>query len=354
MSKLILKDVFQSIASNEKIRILFAGFGPLGLCLLRALLKSPEVVTIVAVMPASNLRRNRLLKEHPEEIELLRLATENEIRILNAPSINSSQFLVDFDELKPHALLIGSWSEIIKPPTLQTLKGVPIFNCHGSMLPKFRGACPCLATIFNGERHTGLTIHLIDEGIDTGDILLQQKVDVKPDETTIQLDRRISQKFGDAIVPLLLDLKAGKIVSRKQTGEASYVPSPNPEWGWIPWDLPHEIIDRRFRALHGHLPLVTSTKGVVIGFVKGRVVRSADNIQTSSNSSWSLGRTGTRLTSGTVIADTSDKFIVATIDQAWNVELMKPVVVPAHAKEPTIQPGDQFLSLASDSILKSA
>ena len=183
-------DSFRSIGLNENIRVVFAGFGSLGLSLLKALLSAPEVATIVAVMPASNVKRYRFLEKHPAEIELLRLAKNNAIRILNAPSINSSQFLAEFDELEPHALQIGSWSEIIKPPTLQSLKGVPIINCHGSMLPKYRGACPCFATIFNGDLQTGMTIHLIDEGIDTGDILLQQKVDVEPGETAIELDTR--------------------------------------------------------------------------------------------------------------------------------------------------------------------
>lgn len=345
------------IGLKPQIRVLLAGFGPLPLSLIGHLLSHPEIVTIVGLLPASNLERYRFLTQHPSEIEMLQLANEHQIRILAAPSINSSEFKQELSEIKPHILLVGGWSEIIKPEILASA-GLITINCHGSLLPKYRGACPYVATIFNGDQKAGLTFHLIDDGIDTGDILRQKEFVVEKDETALQLERRAAEKFGESVVPLLCDLKSGTVVPRKQSGIPSYVPKQQPEWGWIPWGADPKVIDQRIRALHGFIHIVTSLHGQVIAFESGRVIRT--NCSAGSHTEESLiGPSTLAITRnvnfpGEVLANLPDKIMVATRDPAVHVELDKPEIVLDGTDVPHIRTGDRFLSIACSSILKSA
>ena len=336
---------------TKPVRVLLAGFGRLGLSVINSLLASRGEAKVVALMPASNLSKYRFLEGHPDEIELLQLAADNNVRTLTAPSINSREFQADLQTLSPDVLLIASWAEIIKPPILST-ENVSVINCHGSLLPKYRGACPHIATIFNGDDKTGITFHLIDEGIDTGDVLLQQEIDVHPLETAIQLEQRIANQFGESVVELLHDFKNGAITPRKQTGVASYVPRQHPEWAWIPWEDDPVVIDRRIRALRGILPLVTSDGKLVIGFEEGKVVKASTR-QTGERA-FSLFRFRSHLRPGTVLAVDSDKVVVCTRIPDFVVHLRLPALVQNGQTPPVIRPGERFFSVAIDSILKSA
>ena len=345
------------VGLETQIRILLAGFGTMLLPLMKHLLKCPEKVTVAGVIPASNLKGYKALTEHPSQVEMLQLAEKHQIRILAAPGINSREFRNELSELKPHILLVGGWPEIISSEIV-TMKGLISINCHGSLLPKYRGACPCVATIFNGDQNVGLTFHLIDDGIDTGDILRQRELVVENDETSLQLERRISEEFGKSVVPLLTDLKSGKVFPRKQSGIPSYVPKQQPEWGWIPWGADPKVIDQRIRALHGFIHIVTSLHGQVIAFESGRVIRT--NCSAGSHTEESLiGPSTLAITRnvnfpGEVLANLPDKIMVATRDPAVHVELDKPEIVLDGTDVPHIRTGDRFLSIACSSILKSA
>ena len=336
---------------ENQVRVLLVGFGPLPVSLMQNLLSCPDAITVVGIMSASNLERYSLLKQHPAEIELLRLAKENDISILTAPSINSHEFKTELLSLAPHVMLVAGWSEIIKPPILST-KNVIMINCHGSLLPRYRGACPYIATIFNGDKTTGFTFHLLDEGIDTGDILFQQEVNVGPDETAISLERRISRMFGESVVDLIRDLKSGTIVPQEQTGAASYVPRVQPEWTWIPWEEDPAVIDQRMRALCGVWPLATSLGGIVVGFEKGAVAYS--NETRLDKAAFEMLDCFGRLFPGTVLSTDSEKTIVSTRNPDFVVELSLPAMVPTGESPPKIRPGNRFFSIATNSILKSA
>ncbi|QDV83741.1 methionyl-tRNA formyltransferase [Planctomycetes bacterium TBK1r] len=337
--------------SSNQVRVLFAGFGRLGLSIMRNLLASSGEVIVLGMMPASNLSRYRFLVDHPSEIELLQLAHDNHVRILTAPSINSDEFRSELLNLSPDVLLIGSWAEIIKQPVLSIAKE-RVINCHGSLLPKYRGACPQIATIFNGDKSAGITFHLIDEGIDTGHILRQQDVEVRPRDTAIQLDERIANRFGESVVELLCDFKNGAIVPQKQTGGASYVPKEHPEWAWIPWEEDPEVIDRRIRALHGILPLITSDGQLAFGFDEGEVVKS--NTTRINGRAFNLFQIRSQLRPGTVLAVDSENVVVCTRNPDFVVQLKLPLIVQDGQTPPVIRPGERFFSIAVQNILKSA
>ena len=101
------------LQTNENIRIVFMGSSVLAIELVNGILASPDVATIVGILPASNLARYRFLRQHPSEIALLKLAAKHDVKLLDANSVNSVEFVNDLRELKPRVLLVGGWSEII-------------------------------------------------------------------------------------------------------------------------------------------------------------------------------------------------------------------------------------------------
>lgn len=344
-------ETLKIVKPGDVIRVIVLGSGPLAIHLIKGLLRYPTVADIVGIMPASNIKQHAYIKDEPCEKELFQLASDNQIMVSNASSVNSSAFLNELNELKPHVVLVGGWSEILKPPVVG-YKDLHIMNCHGSMLPKYRGAQPYMAPVFYGDRHTACTFHLIDEGIDTGDILLQVPIDVGERETSHGLFNRIAIKFGETVGPLFDDLVKGKIVPRKQEGIASYVPQPQAEWGWIPWEMRPDKIDQRIRAMYGVLPLVTSLNGTVMGFESGAVVEADDLGQAKGTRS----RLTFPIRPGTIIANRSDRIVVATRDPHFTVELNKPCIVPPGQRNSVdeLLIGDQFFSIECHDILKTA
>jgi len=309
-------------------------------------------VHIVGILPASNTKRHRKMIDQPAEKELSQLARDNQLTLLDAPRVNSPDLVQALDDLQPYVVLVGGWSEILKPPVVG-FRNLHIINCHGSLLPKYRGANPCLATVFYGDRQTACTFHLIDEGIDTGDILSQTPLDVGERETTGELFHRIAAQFGETVGPLFDDLAKGKVVPRKQEGIASYVPASQVAWGWIPWEMSPDVIDRRIRAMKGALPLVTSLNNTVIGFESGAVVNVDDHRQATARQP---ARLRFPFRPGTIIANKSDRIVVATRDSRYTVELYKPCMIPPgqlHSIDEFLI-GDQFLSIECLDVLKVA
>ena len=358
------------LKTKQEIRVVIAGSGALGLELAKGIIASPNVGKIVGILPVSNLPRFQALREHDSEVAIFDFANANQLTLLQSDSINANSFIDELRELNPHLLLVGGWGEILKQPILQVEELCSI-NCHGSLLPKYRGACPYFAPVFNGDATTGLTFHLIDKGIDTGEILLQKEFEIEPDETAIGLAKRSASKFGEKIAPLLQRLKTGDISPKPQTGTASYVPEKKSEWGWIPWNSPVAIIDQRLRALDGFLPLATSIDRLVIGFKSGKVIKP-NPIQIASNrvkGSADLGYlrfshqvTGESMKNsslgdslpGRVIAESEEHLFVSTRSSKYLVALEKPMIVPTGQTPPNIRLGAQFLSLECESILKFA
>jgi len=342
------------LQTTENIRVIVIGSGALGLELIKGLIAAAEFASVVGILPVSNLPRYRFLREHETEVSISNLATENQLRILESESVNSASFVDELQELKPHVLLVGGWGEIIKQPILQ-IKDLAIINSHGSLLPKYRGACPYFAPIFNGDKTTGLTFHLIDQGIDTGDILLQKEFDIQPDETAIELAKRTAKKFGKEVAPLIQKLKTGKIVPQPQTGAASYVPEKKSEWGWIPWDADPSIIAQRLRALNGFLPLATTIDRLVIGFKTGKVVKQSFGSEPELAGQFrSTPITQKQCVPGVVVAELDKRILVSTRSTEYLVELEKPMIVPTGHPAPQLRPGSQFLSIECNGILKVA
>jgi methionyl-tRNA formyltransferase len=147
------------------------------------------------------------------------------------------------------AMVVVGYGQII-PQSVIDLAPLGIINVHASLLPKYRGAGPIQWAIVNGETRTGVTTMRIDAGLDTGDMLLKAETEIGPEETAIELGKRLAAMGAELLVETLAGLAAGTIVPEKQDpAQATYAPLLKKEDGRIDWSRPASAIHNQVRGL---------------------------------------------------------------------------------------------------------
>lgn len=169
------------------------------------------------------------------------------------------------------AMVVVGYGQII-PQSVIDLAPLGIINVHASLLPKYRGAGPIQWAILNGETRTGVTTMRIDAGLDTGDMLLKAETEIAPDETAIELGRRLAAMGADLLVETLADLQAGSIVPEKQdSAQATYAPLLKKEDGLIDWSRPAAAIHNQVRGLQPWPGAYTAFRGQTLHVWKAGV-----------------------------------------------------------------------------------
>lgn len=157
--------------------------------------------------------------------------------------------LAPIERLAPDLILVGGFSVILKPPLLR-IPRIGCVNMHSSLLPRHRGPNPFCAAILAGETETGVTFHVIDEGIDTGDILDQTAFDIGPRETAYEVYLRACAIARGRVGVVMDQIEQHGLVGVPQDPtRACYDQKPKPEDAWINWDRPAVEIDRMVRAM---------------------------------------------------------------------------------------------------------
>ena len=129
------------------------------------------------------------------------------------------------------------------------------FNIHGSLLPKYRGRAPHIWAIINNENVTGITVHQIDEGCDTGDIVLQKKLEIESELTGAQLLRKFNDSYPNIVMEVLRNAQNDQLSFEKQDHEkGTYFGKRNPEDGTVDWNWHRERIFNWVRALSPPYP----------------------------------------------------------------------------------------------------
>jgi methionyl-tRNA formyltransferase len=177
------------------------------------------------------------------------LALENNLPITQPEKIrNNTEFRAQLEQIAPNAILIVAYGRII-PPWMLALPKHGNINLHASLLPKYRGAAPIQWAVAMGERVTGNTTMRIDEGLDTGDILLQQKLEIGSAETAAELFPRLAEQGAALMVETLSQLAAGTLSATKQDHTAATLaPILTREEGRIDFSRSAEGIYNRWRG----------------------------------------------------------------------------------------------------------
>jgi methionyl-tRNA formyltransferase len=170
------------------------------------------------------------MKPSPVKLE----AQKAGLRILQPQSVKDESFISELKSFNPLAIVLVAYGQIL-PASIIDLPKLGCINIHASLLPAYRGAAPVNWAIINGEKKTGITMMLMDEGMDTGPVLLQNEIEIRENETTGSLYLKLSKIGADLLISLLKELEGGRLTPRTQAGEVSYAPVLKKTDGLLDW-----------------------------------------------------------------------------------------------------------------------
>ncbi|MBX9626219.1 MAG: methionyl-tRNA formyltransferase [Gemmataceae bacterium] len=172
------------------------------------------------------------------------------VPVVQPESINTPEGLEQLRALRPDLMVVAAYGQILSKDVL----GVPAvgtINVHASLLPKYRGAAPVAYAILNGEAQTGVTIIKVTPGLDSGDMILQEAIDILPDDTTGTLEARLATLGARLAVEAVRKYAAGGPVEGMKQDPALVTKAPKikKEFGLIDWRKPADEICRFVRAM---------------------------------------------------------------------------------------------------------
>jgi len=229
------------------MRIVFIGTGEIGVPTLQALLRSSEHrLTGVVTQPDKPVGRTQQIEPPP----IKRALAGTKMSILQPVRIKGREAIEEVRALRPEAIVVMAYGQIL-PRDLLEIPPVACLNLHASLLPRWRGAAPIQAAIAAGDPETGITVMYMAEGLDTGDILLQRKIEILPGDTGGSLHDRLAQIAPKALLDALQMLAKGNAPRIQQDNVlATYAPKLTRDDGKIDWSEPAEIIERKIRAFN--------------------------------------------------------------------------------------------------------
>ncbi len=227
------------------MRVVFIGTGEIGLPVLRWLLAAPEHELVgVVTQPDKPVGRAQRIEPTPIKAALDR----SSISILQPERIKRPEAIAAIQALAPDVAVVMAYGQIL-PRAVLEIPRVACLNLHASLLPRHRGAAPIQAAIVAGDTESGITVMYMDEGLDTGDILLQRQMILSPNETGGSLHDRLGEMAPAATAEALSLLAAGNAPRVPQSSaEATYAPKLEREHGRIDWNDSAGAIERRIRA----------------------------------------------------------------------------------------------------------
>ena len=226
-------------------RIIFMGTPEFAVPSLKVLLDRGENVVCVVTQPDRPKGRGRKIMPPPVK----ELALQASIPVLQPESVKGNSFLEELRQYNPDIIVLTAYGKIL-PASIINLPPFGIINVHGSLLPKYRGAAPIQWALVNGETETGVTIMQMDKGMDTGDILLQEKLSISTDDTAGSLAVKMAELGGKTLGKALDLLRTDKLRPVKQNaGYASIAPLLKKEDGQVNWSHSAAAISNRIRGL---------------------------------------------------------------------------------------------------------
>lgn len=198
---------------------------------LKALIESEHEVVAVIAQPDRPKGRGHKLTPPPTKV----LAEEYRVPVLQPEKIKTQEFLDELKELKPDLVCVTAYGKIL-PKDVLDLPPHGCINVHASLLPKYRGAAPINWALVRGETVTGITTMLMDEGMDTGDMLLKQELSITEDDDAGIISEKLSQMGGDLLLETISQLKQGVLEPEKQDeSQATFAPMLKKSDGEIDW-----------------------------------------------------------------------------------------------------------------------
>lgn len=242
------------------MRIVFMGTPDFAVPALKALAASRHEVTLVVTQPDRQKGRGKAVLES----DVKKCAESLGIPVFQPAKVKTEDAVAVLREQHPDAIVVAAYGQILS----QEILDLPKFGCiniHGSLLPRWRGAAPIQWSVIDGDERTGITIMQMDRGLDTGDILLQESVEIGKKETAEHLYERLAAMGGPLVLKALDAIEDGTITRTKQDDAKScYAKMLTKRQGEISWTMPAVRIERLVRGLNSWPSAYTFYRGKML------------------------------------------------------------------------------------------
>jgi methionyl-tRNA formyltransferase len=253
------------------VRIVFMGTPAFAVPPLEALVRAGHELLAVVAQPDRPAGRGQALREPATKV----FARERGVPVLQPEKVRDGRLAAELAALRPDVVCVAAYGRILGKDLL-TLAPFGALNVHGSLLPRWRGAAPIQWAIASGERETGVTIMQMDEGLDTGDMLLQRALPIAADDTAETLAPRLAALGGEALVEALALLERGELVPvRQDPAQATLAPILEKEHGRVDWTLPAARISDRLRGFSPWPGAFTALEGRTVKLLQARPLDGA-------------------------------------------------------------------------------
>ncbi len=252
------------------MKIVFAGTPEFAAQALQCLLLAGFDIPLVLTKPDRPTGRG--MKTSPSAVK--QQAAGRGLTVLQPTTLKHPETLERLKALTPDVMVVTAYG-LILPQQVLALPRLGCINIHASLLPRWRGAAPIQRALLAGDKETGITIMLMNEGLDTGPILLQRRVKITADDTAQTLHDKLAQLGGECIVSALRKLEQGELIAQPQPeAGASYAAKIDKAEAAIDWQQEAAQIERAVRAFNPLPGAFTSFNGETLKIWKARVVNA--------------------------------------------------------------------------------
>ena len=290
------------IQEVNQMRAVFMGTPDFSVPVLEAMIEHGMDVVGVVTQPDRPKGRGKGVVCSPVK----EAAMAHGLHILQPEKVRTRESVAELAALAPDVMVVVAFGQILTKEVLD----IPKYGCinvHASLLPSYRGAAPIQYAVLDGLKETGVTTMFMDEGLDTGDILLVKKLPIAPDETGGSLFDKLSTLGAQALIETIDALEAGTLQRIPQTGESNYVGMIKKSMGHIDWSKDAVTLDHLIRGMNPWPSAFTYRNGKLLKIWKALVVDRTDES-----------------TPGTVVEVTKKDFTVQTGKGALLIAELQP------------------------------
>lgn len=255
------------------MRIVYMGTPDIAAIILKRLLEEPYEIVLTVTQPDRPKGRGKELAKSPVKV----LSEEHGIPVFQPERLRNPEAVAVIREAKPDMIVVAAFGQIL-PKEILDMPKYGCINVHASLLPAYRGAAPIQWAVLDGQKESGVTIMYMNEGLDTGDILLQKRVSLSPDETGGSLYDTLSVMGAELLTEAIPKIVDGTLTAVPQ-GEmtTAYAKQLTKEMGRLDFTRPAEELERYIRGLNPWPGTYTQLDGKTFKIWRAEVVTLTDS-----------------------------------------------------------------------------
>jgi|CXWL01.1.fsa_nt_gi methionyl-tRNA formyltransferase len=286
------------------MRIIFFGSDDFAAIHLKKLLESSHEIVACVTQPDRPKGRGMKIVESP----IKEIAVARKIPLLQPETLKSAALILELQAFDADVFVVVAYGKIL-PENVLSIPGIFCVNVHGSLLPKYRGAAPINWAIINGDDHTGVTVMKMSSILDAGEIILQAKLAIAPDDTVVSLRLRMAQLGAVTLLEALDKINAkSHVLMRQDLAKVSYASKLTKELGHVDWKDSAVRIWNLVRGLQPWPGVSSSYHGKKFKILSAQVIDFESLLDSS----------------GTVIAVKKEGIVVSTGNQLLLITRVQP------------------------------